>query len=533
LLALLPAALLFLAALGIFLLQRLRPSVGWSWLIALVSTLITAVGVILLRWRLPQQVAIENWLPFSQFTDSPILGLDGNAWPYLFALSVVALAIILTASARLQYDISPYAWAGVLSLCAVGSLAVLAANLLTLILAWSLLDLIELVILQANSTHRSLGLQTVFAFAFRVTGTGLVMTAILFNAGQQAPPTFSSLNASSALLLLLAVGLRLGVLPLHLPAVQGIILRRGLGTMLRMSAAASSLVVLGRLPAQSIPPALAGPLQLLTALATLYAGIRWTTARDEIEGRPYWLIAFSGLAVSSVFRGNPQSSLVWGMALILPGSLIFLYSARRRQILWLPALALLGYSGLPFTPVSGGWSGLLAPPFRFSHLLLIGAHACLLAGYARLILKPGDDLARMERWVQVAYPAGLLITVLALVFVGTLGLPVSPGMSFGWVGLLSSAVACLGWLGALLWRQRVEVGTPLGQWYAETARRLGMALEAFFNLKWFYQFLWWLYHRLMTFVDLLTQILEGAGGVLWTLVLLALLISLLRTELTP
>jgi hypothetical protein len=52
-----------------------------------------------------------------------------------------------------------------------------------------------------------------------------------------------------------------------------------------------------------------------------------------------------------------------------------------------------------------------------------------------------------------------------------------------------------------------------------------------FNLAWLYDLLWWIYHRLLQIIQVVSEILEGEGGVLWTLVLLALLISLLQSRL--
>jgi hypothetical protein len=511
LLALLPSALLLLAALAIFILQRLRPSVGYSWLIGSIAGLLSAGWVVYLRWRLPQQVAVEGWLPFSSFTDSPIFGLDGNTWPYLFCLAVVALAVMFTASARLEYNVNPYAWVGVLSINAVGMLAVLSANILTLILTWTLIDLLELIILQANNSERALNTQTVIGFAVRVTGTVLVMVAMLVSRGQNLPPTFSSLPPTSALLLLFAAGLRLGVLPLHQPNIQGIIPRRGLGTTLRMVAAASALVVLARLSGESVPQEWAGPMLAFTAAAALYSAVVWASAADEISGRPYWLITLGSLAVASVIEGQPRASLAWGSALILPGSLLFLYSARRRQVLFLPALGLLGLSGLPFTAAASGWSGIFNGPFSFWQFLLLAAHSVLLLGYLKFFIGPGDDLGKMQRWIQA--------------------MPGSFGPGSWWAGPTSLALATLIWLGATLWQRRIARQDALSRWYSSVIHNTGAFFTSLFNLAWLYDLLWWIYHRLLQIIQVVSEILEGEGGVLWTLVLLALLISLLQSRL--
>ena len=530
-LSLLPSGLLLLAALAILILQRLRPSLGYAWIIATLTSL-AALGVtVFLRWQLPQQVVLKNWLPFSVFTDSPIFGLDGNSWPYLFAIAAVGLAVFLTASARLEANVSPYAWTGVLGLCAAGNLAVLSGNLLTLTLTWTLIDLLELVILQANSSKRTLGVQAVIMFAIRVTGTVLVIVAALYSRGQNLPPTFSTLPPTSALLLLLAAGLRLGVLPLHLPNIQSSINRRGLGTTLRMVSAASALVVLARLPAESVSSAVRGPLLAFTALAAVYGAAMWASAADEINGRPYWLIALGGLAVASVIQGQPQASLAWGLLLILPGSLLFLFSVRRRQILFLPALAVVGITGIPFTPASSGWYGVFAPPFNLWQPLLLMVHALVFLGYLKFVFLPGEDLAKMERWIQAMYPTGLAVLVLALIFTGLLGWPGALGAGLWWAGPASLVISALFWLIITLWQRRTTQEDALSRWYSSATHTAGSILTSLFSLNWLYQLLWSIYRRLLQIIQILTEILEGDGGVLWTLVLLALLVSLLQSRL--
>jgi hypothetical protein len=531
LLSLLPSALLLLAALAILILQRLRPSLGYAWIIATLTSLVALGVTTFLRWRLPQQVVLKNWLPFSVFTDSPIFGLDGDSWPYLFAIAAVALAVFLTASARLEPNVSPYAWAGILGLCAAGNLAVLSGNLLTLTLTWTLIDLLELVILLSTSSNRTLGVQTVTMFAIRVTGTVLVIVAALYSRGQNLPPTFATLPSTSALLLLLAAGLRLGVLPIHLPNIQGIIRRRGLGTTLRMVSAASALVVLARLPAESVSSDMRGPLLAFTALAAVYGAAMWANAADEVEGRPYWLIALGGLAVASVIQGQPGASLAWGLMLILPGSLLFLYSVRRRQILLLLVPAIIGITGIPFTPASSGWFGIFPPPFNLWQFLLLIAHALVFLGYLKFVFLPGDDLAKMERWIQAMYPAGLAVLVLAWIFTGLLGWPGSLGPGLWLAGPASLVISALFWLIIILWQRRTTQDDAISRWYSSATHTAGSILTSLFSLNWLYRLLWAVYRRVQQVIQVLTEILEGDGGVLWTLVLLALLISLLQSRL--
>ena len=528
-----PVGLLLLAALGIAVLQSLRPSVGYAWIIATTAAL-GAFGVMFyLRWQLPQQVVIASWLPFTQFTNSPIFGVDGTSWPYAFSLTAVILSMLLTASARLSYNITPWAWAGALLASAFGLLAVYSSNLLTIALAWTAIDLLDVIILSAYSPNRTLGVQTVIAFAVRVTGLVLVLLASLINRSQGLPPTFGTLPPLSSLLLLLAAGLRLGVLPFNLPALPDMRVRRGLGTILRMASSASSLIILARLPPQEFSSTLTTVLLSLTAFGVFYAAANWVAAKDEIVARPYWLIALAGMAVFCVLQGDPTAGTAWGVALLLSGTLIFLYSARARGLLALPLFGLLGFSGLPFTPAAAGWQGILQAPMNIWQFMILTSHLLLMLGYLRYALRSGDSLRDMERWVQTAYPAGLVFLILSQWVIGLIGWPGSFTVGVWWASLFSGlGFVMVGSTRAWIVRRGASAPDSM-QFYLQTGRRFGAALSVLFSLDWLYNLLWKIYRWMENAVQFFTAMLEGDGGVLWVLVLLALFLSLLQNRITP
>ena len=72
--------------------------------------------------------------------------LDGFSWPYAFAIGTLLLAVVLTDIARAQ-ESDWSAWTASLCLTALGLMAVLAGNPLTLILAWAALDFAELLVM--------------------------------------------------------------------------------------------------------------------------------------------------------------------------------------------------------------------------------------------------------------------------------------------------------------------------------------------------------------------------------------------------
>lgn len=539
LLIILPIALLLLSGLGIIVLTQLRPSIGYAWLIAAVGSLLTVAAVIFLRWRLPLQIVLEQWRPFPTLSTPPHLQLDIFVWPYVFSLAVLALAFILTDSARLETEARPFNWAAGLGITALGMLAVMAANPFTLVLTWTAVDLVELLMVMTTSGGRRMGVQTVTVFAVRVAGTVLVLVSILVARSQGIPFELSSIPSQFAIFLLLAVGLRLGVLPLNIPYTREVYAWHGLGNLMRMIGPASGLAVLGRMPEQAVPVGLVGIFMAFTILAVVYGAVMWIAQADERNGRPYWFITLSALAVVCVVNGRPLASIAWGVALMLTGSVLFFYSARRREILFIPVLGLLGLFGLPYTPAASGWSGLVGASFTPLIIVYVLALLLLAWGYLRHMLRPREELYRMERWVHTVYPAGLMFLVLGQWFAGIFGWP---GSFTAGVWPASAALFLLAALGVVLYytfRSRVAARRAAGaeesgvNWAGVLAQRAGHTLNAVFRLNWVYRMIVGVYHIVQWLVQALTAMFEGDGGILWSLVLLALLISMLRAGGAP
>jgi hypothetical protein len=532
-LVLLPIFLLLISALAILFLQWVRPTFGFSWIIAALTS-IAAWGVLLwFHWRPPAAFIVQNWIPVHGMISDLSFTVDNNSWPYGISLVSLVVGAVLTAGVRLQHRSTPIVWAGSLAITSVGLLGTFATSPLALLLAWSSIDLFELAIMLGSIKAGRLNQQAVIAFSARAAGSFLVILAMAVSYSQKITLTLDTVPSGAGIFLLVAAGLRLGVLPLHLPYPQEVLMRRGLGNMLRMVAPASSLVILARLPASVVPPGWAHYLLVFTGLSVMYGGVMWLTAEDEVKGRPYWIIALAGLAISCVIQGKPAASLAWGVALMLSGGVLFLFSARRTRILFIPALGLLGLTGLPFTPAASGWTGLLTPPFTILDVFFILAVPLLIIGYARHALRPGDELDKLDRWVQVVYPFGLVLVVGTLWVIGVFGWPGSLTVGVWWGSLVSTVLAVGGWLWInLSSRFRIAQARPPG-WFSLLMQQSGDRLAAFFRLEWAYQLSGLIFQLLQRIVQMITTILEGDGGVLWVLLLLALLVSLIQTGAKP
>ena len=392
-----PTLLLLGSAVGILILQRFRTSVGYAWMWASTAALLALGIVIFLRWFLPLELTTANWNPFPGSRAVPSFNLDESSWPYVLSLAALLLAGLWTDAARLESDAGPLNWSLSLLVAGLGLLALMAGSSLALILVWTVVDLLELVIVFSTSAGRKFGEQTVIQFSVRVGGTLLVIAAVLYGNARGVPLELDPIPPMLAPFMLLAVGLRLGVLPLNQPYLNEVYVWRGFGNLLRMTALATGLVMLSHLPASFIHGSWRTLFLYLTALAGLYGAGMWLATSPQSSGRHYWVIATAALAVASVVRGNPQASMAWGVAGLLSGSILFLFTAQRRQIMFIPLLGMLGLAGLPFSPAAPGWDGVIEQPFDGFGLLFMLVVLMMLLGLFRRTFVPRTELYRMER----------------------------------------------------------------------------------------------------------------------------------------
>jgi hypothetical protein len=150
----------------------------------------------------------------------------------------------------------------------------------------------------------------------------------------------------------------------------------------------------------------------------------------------------------------------------------------------------------------------------FAAPFYMAIHAALLFGFLKHGLRPETESQDLERWVWLLYPWGLAILPIVHFLINWVNAAPVPG-------LLPSLAALLvvGSVALLIFIQRRR---PLSIPIAAQQR-----LVRLLSFGWFYRALWSLYYYLRRFFALVNTLLEGQAGVLWALLVLALLLSLI------
>jgi hypothetical protein len=507
---------LLLTAIVLLVLSFTAPNFRYNWLIAAGGALLGWVSVFVWQAQMPLSLQFPAWQPEVLFSQSPTFVGDGIAWTFTLSLATLCLAIILTAVVRSNFP-RAINWVGTLILTSLGILAVLADNPLTLVLIWAAIDMSELIAQMRVVDDPRLSERTVIAFASRVAGTFVLLWADMVSIANGQALDFRSAPPQAGLYLILAVGLRIGVLPLHLPYSGESSLRRGFGTGLRMISAASSLILLARIPTSSLTSPVTPYLLILVSLAALYGGWQWLRAPDELTGRPFWLIGMGSLAVAAALRANPMGAATWSCGLILAGGALFLSSEQNRWLTRALLIGAWGISGLPFSLTATGWNSGIVPPLLgwLAWPFLIAAHAMLVAGFVRHSLRAATRVSSEDHqlWAKNVYPIGISLLLLVTLLLGVFGW--EGALQFGnWFVAVLTSLLIVG----LIWlTPRLRILNPVRAHWVRPASASW--------IDWGYQVLWGIYRQLGRVSNTISNVLEGESGVMWTLLFLVLFAS--------
>jgi hypothetical protein len=506
-LLLLPAALLLISLLAVLILAQIPRTARYVWLIAIGGAGLSWISLFSLYPFLP--LGIE--LPLQGLPEEKLaFQVEMPGWIYALTLLSLTLAVLL---ADLPNEIPqrPVIAFGNLILALMGMMAIFSATPLTLAFLWAAIDLSEWVALvrSAASPHaiRSLSL----GMGLRILGLLLLLCAGVVSLREGIPLRVGQIAPQATPLLAIALALRLGIFPLHLPYPQESLLRRGFGTQLRAVAIASAVALLAYLPA--IPSPLLWWLVTPLGLAGLLASWNWLNASDALDGRVFWGMAAGSMAIFSALVGDREGSLAWGVLTLSGGGLLFLLAFDHRA---LRAFTLIGWwalSGLPYSLAAASAWDVYPMGMRIGMGIL---QTLLGLGYLLHWQRKRPPLEEQPTWVRNTHFLAILLLSILLIALGFWQpAPVSQA-------LFALPAVILTWALFLL-RRRLRILSPLrAHWIHPTGSRSWWQLsETVLDL---------LYRLLNALFQGFNNLLEGASGLLWSLLVLLILLTFFLTR---
>jgi len=484
--------ILFLIPIIIVILNRLNINRGYTWFVAAGGSLI-------------------SWLLI-------IIIIDPISWSISAALATISVSTILTDITRIQ-DVEPDSWAAGLVLTGFGILATCASNPMTLLLAWAALDLSEIWIrfflIKPEYDLHDISLQPIL---YRVLGLIFLMSAIIRSFSSGLILDFTTVHIMVAGYLFLAAYIRLGVLSIQSKNDEGSLKRHNLGTTMNFVSIAPPLVLLTRVASVGVPQKWEVILILLSLLFAIVGTYRWFIAANKTQDHQYWLLGVSSLIMIGTLQAQPYASLVWGLSLLFSGCLLFLFNHRSKQLMWIPVLGIIGLLPLPFTPAGKGLSLLLQGNI-IPAIIVIICLALLIFGYYQHMFKRIQSSDEPEGLARLAYPLGFVLMAVAFIWIIWKISVLDPSNNWSlsknwWLGI----IVCV--LSAGLW---IVDNKKIIQPDSLIISRL----REIQPLTWLSKYSEGILNTVSSFFTFIAQILEGRGGLLWSVIISLFLITII------
>jgi hypothetical protein len=509
LLIFLPFFLLFLTLIALIAALRFRPESRIYWFISAGGSIAAWLSLLYFRFRLPLNFSIPYWNLDAQLDLSIQWQLDPFSWTLIFALVSLFLANQLAEVLNFS-DRSVWSWMPAFAIVIISSMSALANNLLTLVLVLFLLDAFILAIHIRKSKKIDEFRQHVLAFF----STSLSTIILIWLFATQVPFQLSSIPESAVLVMLIASGIRLGLLPLNLALYPNSDESLAENLLYKIAALLPGFVLLTRISTPLIE--YSNFLLFLALGAALFAGVKWIFS-DKVQGfESHFLILCASLAFASGILGEALNVQMWALiAILLAGASQFLKFAFpfKRLIIIISLIMLIG---LPFTPTAQSFRMYSTPSTLLVFAFLL-PQSMAIAGALRKINLLRAQPDSEEKWQRSIYALAFLLLP-SIFFLLGLGLnPSVPSTELSNFSLISILAMLL--VGILFFANFKSISLS-----SELMERF----DFLFSFNWFYKVIEKLLLFISTIINIFSSLLEGSAGILWALLLIALLLSIIR-----
>jgi hypothetical protein len=515
---LIPIILFGLTSVALALLRLRGMRMAYIWLLPAIITLVCWILFLVLPVPATASVLKIPWLYSLAKSGSLVFNLDSQSLGFIFILVSLILGYFLTLPIRLEKEKRTLLWIGWMLLSISAIFAFTAANILTLILAWTLFDLLDFIftffVLRTVAEEESLS----ELFIQRIISVSLLIVVFVFLEPGSSQLIPNSLQLPAYFLILFAAIFRTGLLPFR--QIKGVEDQAGFSFdfLKKIAMVISGFSLLSHLPANflnGLSNSLLSTIFLVLALVFTFTSLSRTTVSHTT-----WLDGVICLAIISVFSGNPQSLLNWAGVVLTGAGVLQFYSMRSPRFNLFALIGVLAVSGLPFTLGLAALNGLSSKGSLTWELICVPIYAVLLLDLIKKIITPPKEYPSVEPWYQAVYLFGLFLLALspfALIMKSTVVF--HNGFENWWIG---GSVSMLTLTALLLDNRQKTLQKKLEKYSLKL-----IPILSFLRFHWLNGIWKWVSLIITEVFSFITQLLEGEGGVIWAIVIMALLVSII------
>jgi len=513
-----PIVALLLAAGGTWLVRN-RPS-RTQWAVSTLLVLLIWFLSLLMLAAIPNAVSFSIWQPANLFQTPLEFSLDRISWGLAYCISTVLLSMLLTAATR-----ADSASTGVrvfwFVFAALAMLVAFAINLLTVALTFALLDVCSFIFFIYRAENVGEIRRAIVRAGVDLVSVLLIVAAAWMNSieGIGAGLDAASFSTPAAILFLIGILVRLGVIPLDLALPSLSPLRRRSDSILRLLPPALALLLLARFLENGTPPTIRLWLTLAGAIGILLGGVRWLLEEDRFLASPFFVMGLAGVGILTSSNGSANGDVLFATStlLLLVGALLSLIQVHTPSHRIWPIFAAALLIGIPASP-----GGLITSVMGQSALnegvwiqTLVGiiGLSSLALGAIHLFFAEEEPWPNSESLVRVMYSMGLALPAL-----------VSMGLGFWMEGtssvagvIVSVTAGALG-VGAFFALRNLQ-GREFTRW-----RSLFLRI----NPQWIFSWIWNILRYFLSMARSIGELFEGEAAMLWMFAFVAVLLLALR-----
>jgi hypothetical protein len=521
-------ALLFflcpLSSLAGFILKKRGVRTAYIWMLLVFTSLIQWLLLLVIPQNNFSPLIFSDWFRFGDTNISLRFALNPQNWILGISFFTFNLSFFLTGIARLDIRTDLNIWIFQLMLTAFSFLAVISADLWTVVLLWTALDLLEFAF--HKIILKDVGEKTYFRkLVVRFLGIMLLIWNIAFLSRSGFNSLLSGIVSSTTVTtIFLAALMHSGIFPLNeeINNQSEEKSEKLLRSAFNVSTFVVSFSLVINLPVPDLPYLFSLILSSFSYFVVVLSLIKWVLNKNLEDSIKFLLLGNAGEFIFLYLSGATQYLTYLLAVLILSVLWLILFSHRGKNLMVFAIISTFFASGLPLAINAFGPRGFIGNELSVGFVVMIFSQVLLLIGYLRYAFEKNEKFIDLEVWYQAAYLVGLFlpfISAAAITFYTRNTLATE--FQYWWIGLIVVMLALIGYF--LLEKTKSSGKIPQFLTLARFDR-----LWRLMTFDWVFSSLSFIEDKGRGLINGFSGILEGEGGILWALLLLLLIFTVIR-----